>query len=613
MMGLILVMLIPIMGLYVYSNQTSTEVLREELHQSSRDQLRFFQDQVDTTIQSISLWPNLLLHDPDISELKDIFEKKTPYLDLDTMMLIKRIQQKLSIQQNSLNWISKLMIYSPTLGRVITASDVSDYNHADLKKRLRQGWQVRTETGTDGETTHYFSLITVTPYSSFNKPEAANLIIEAEFDSGNIRRMMDTFRADGERNPFYYKQGTGIIRSSASDERFAQALTEKLRSEPAPGEINLAEEDAGAPDYQIVDLEGESYLVNAERSSTTGWMLVDYLPLSEVMKPITKSNVLFYSSAVALLIMSLLVVYLIYAQVQVPIKQLVTSFQKLKNEDYSVRLTPKGNSEFSFLFTRFNSMVAQIQDLFGRVYLEKIHVKEARLKQLQSQINPHFFYNCFSFISSMAKLQNYGAIIAMSQNLSDYYRYTTRQERDFVSLTEEMELVGNYLDIQQMRMKRLSYDVHLPPWLKGTPVPPLVIQPLVENAVLHGIEPNLDAGRIVIRAEEKDGLYAITVDDDGQGLDESAMLELQKKLSRPMDEEMGCGLWNVHQRLNIRYGTSAGLAFSRSPLGGLRATLSWRAEHEEQDGRDERDERVKITSDMASEIVTTDNGKEQEE
>ncbi|MDQ6419481.1 histidine kinase [Paenibacillus sp. LHD-117] len=573
MMALILVMLIPIMGLYVYSNQTSTEVLREELHQSSRDQLRFFQHQVDTTIQSISLWPNLLLHDPDISELKDIFEKKSPYLDLDTMMLIKRIQQKLSIQQNSLNWISKLMIYSPTLERVITASGVYDYNHADLKKRLQQGWQVRTVKGADGEATHYFSLITVSPFSSFHKPEAANLIIEVEFDSGNIRRMLDTFRGDGERNPFYYKEETGIIFNSVSDESFAEALTEKLR-------FDAESDDTSTPDYQIIDLDGESFLVNAERSSTTGWMLVDYLPLSDVLMPIKKSNLLFYTSAAALLIMSLLVVYLIYAQVQVPIKQLVTSFRKLKNEDYSVRLKPKGDTEFSFLFTRFNAMAAQIQDLFGRVYLEKIHVKEARLKQLQSQINPHFFYNCFSFISSMAKLQNYPAIIAMTQNLSDYYRYTTRQEREFVALSEELELVGNYLDIQQMRMKRLSYEVYLPPWLRQQRIPPLVIQPLVENAVLHGIEPHLDAGRIVIRAEERDGGFAITVDDDGQGIVDADMLELQMKLARPMDEEMGCGLWNVHQRLHIRYGPHAGLAFSRSPLGGLRVTLTWSAHSE---------------------------------
>lgn len=559
MMAVILLMLIPIMGLYVYSNQTGTKVLRAELHESSRSQLQFFQHQVDTTIQSISLWPNLLLHDPDISELKDYFQQTSPYLDLDTIVLVKRIQQKLSAQQSSLNWISRLIIYSPSLGRAITASDVYSYDHSDLKQRLQQGWQVRTVIE-NGEWKHYFSLIIVSPLSSFHQPEKANLIIEVEFDSSNIVRLLDTFRGDGQRDPFYYKESEGIIENGLSNSDLIAKLVDSL--------LRGAEEP---PQNAVAKIDGQSYLVNAELSETTGWMLVDYVPLSDVLLPIKKSSLLFYTSAAALLLMSGIVAYLLYAQVQVPIRELVTSFQKLKNEDYTVRLKPKGSSEFSFLFTRFNSMVSQIQDLFQRVYLEKLHVKEARLKQLQSQINPHFIYNCFSFISSMAKLQNYKAIIAMSQNLSDYYRYATRQEREFVALEEEVELIVNYLDIGKMRMKRLHYDIAVPPWLKKQSIPPLVIQPLVENALQHGIEPCLESGRIAIAVEEAgEGSLSVTVDDDGKGMSEEALHELRKKLRFPMEGESGYGLWNVQQRLQLRYGAEAGLAFSRSPLGGLR-------------------------------------------
>lgn len=567
MMAVILLMLIPIMGLYIYSNQIGTNVLRAELHESSRSQLQFFQHQVDTTIQSISLWPNLLLHDPDISELKDYFQQTSPYLDLDTMVLVKRIQQKLSAQQSSLNWISRLIIYSPSLGRAITASDVYTYDFADVKQRLKQGWQVRTAEK-NGETSHYFSLITVSPLSSFHQPEKANLIIEVEFDSSNIVRLLDTFRGDGQRDPFYYKESEGVIKNGLSD----SVLIGKLAASLLEG----AEEP---PQNAVAKIDGQSFLVNAQLSDTTGWMLVDYVPLSDVTLPMRKSSLLFYISAAALLLMSGIVAYLLYAQVQVPIRQLVTSFQKLKNEDYTVRLKPKGSSEFSFLFTRFNSMVAQIQDLFQRVYLEKLHVKEARLKQLQSQINPHFIYNCFSFISSMAKLQNYNAIIAMSQNLSDYYRYATRQEREFVALEEELELIVNYLDIGKMRMKRLHYEITVPPWLRKQPVPPLVIQPLVENALQHGIEPCLESGRIMITVEEAgEGLLSVTVDDDGRGMSQEALHELGKKLRFPMDGEAGYGLWNVQQRLQLRYGAEAGLTFAKSPLGGLRVVLTWSPE-----------------------------------
>lgn len=574
MLAIIVILMVPIILLYSYSIKTSTDVLRAELEQSSRDQLKFFQQQMDTTIQSISLWPNLLIYDPDISNLKDKFDVTEDYLDLETIELVKRIQKKLSIQENSVNWVSKLRIYSPALERVITSSSVYSYRKAEMKKTLQNSWQASMTKDEDGVIEYIFTLRTVSPYSNVEHPNGANLIIEVEFSSRNMVRMLDSFRGDGQHNPFIYMDTGEFVFDTYSEKELMNELISL---------IDHAAIDQSA--YQIESINDESYLIIVERSTTTGWMLIDYLPLSEMMRPIEKTNTFFYASVFTLLLMAISVVYLLYVQVQVPIKQLVISFQKLKNEDYSVRLKPKGNTEFTFLFNRFNSMVSQIQALFKKSYLEQIHIREAKLKQLQSQINPHFFYNCFSFISSMAKLENYSAIIAMSQNLSDYYRYTTRQEKELVTITEELEFVRNYLDIGKMRMNRIEYDIKLAPWLKHEHIPPLVVQPLVENAVLHGIERSADSGRIVVTADEQDGWRIITVEDDGKGMQPDEMLELERSLHYPMHEDMGCGLWNVHQRMFIRYGKQAGITLSRSTLGGLCVTIKWQAEvkHEQEE------------------------------
>lgn len=547
--------------LYVYSNRTSTEVLRAELEKSNRDQLKFFQQQMDTTIHSVSQWPNLLIYDPDISTLKDIFDVESDYLDLNTIELIKRIQKKLSIQENSVNWQSKLRIYSPVLQRVITSSNVYMYNPDELRNDMRAGWQVTVD---ESEKLYAFTLKMASPYLSFHEPQHANLIIQVEFDSDNMVSMLDAYRGESERNPFYYISAHELVTLSHADRSFINELIPLL-------DVDAVEQS----EYKVIELAGESYLINMERSTTTGWVLIDYLPLSEMMLPIKKTNTLFYASVIALLIMALIVVYILYVQVQVPIKQLVTSFQRLKKEDYSVRLQPKGNTEFSFLFNRFNSMVSQIQELFQRSYLEQIHIREAKLKQLQSQINPHFFYNCFSFISSMAKLQNYKAIIAMSQNLSQYYRYTTRQEKEFVTIAEEIQFVRSYLDICAMRMQRLQYEIHVPVNLQQELIPPLAIQPLVENAIIHGIEPSSSAGYIKITVYQQDELLIVTVEDDGKGMKEQEIVALEKKLTYPMTEDMGCGLWNVHQRLTLRYGEQSGMTLGTSELGGVHAKLTW--------------------------------------
>ncbi len=562
---LLVLMLVPIVGLYFYSYRTSTDVLRSELDKSNANRLEFFQSQVDSNIESITLWPNLLVHDPDISDLKDTFDNPGSYLNLDLIELVKRIQQKLSIQESSVNWKSSLYIYSPSLKRVITDNDVKSYDEAELKKRMKQGWQARKET-VSGEERYSFSLFTVSPFTSFDRPEEASLVIEVQFDSANMVDMLNKFKSDGRRDPFYYNKDIGVIYNSSANRQVAQELVRKLESGSLMGGGN-----------RKVELDGGQYLVNMQPSRTTDWWLIDYIPLSEVIAPIVKSNRLFYVSVGSLLLMSCMMAYVLYAQVQVPMRQLVGSFQKLKYEDYSIRLVPKGKGEFGYVFMRFNSMVAQIQELFQKVYLEKIHVREARLKQLQSQINPHFFYNCFSFISSMAKLNNVKAVVTMSQSMSAYYRYTMRQERDFVSLSEELSFVSTYLEIQKMRMSRLQVEIETPPWLRNLEIPPLLIQPIVENAILHGIEEKAGVGLVRITAVEEEGFIRIIVEDNGNGMEEKALAALKQQLAMPMDDKTGCGLWNVNQRLKLRFGDDAGLSFICSPMGGLGVVLQWQS------------------------------------
>lgn len=561
---LIILMLVPIVALYFYSNNTSTGVLKDELNKSNINQLIFFQDQVNANIDILAMWTNLLIQDPDISEWKDVPEDE-PYLDLDKINLVKRIQTKINIQENSSDWNSRVYIYSPKLNRVISVNDIDTYDQSKLNQTIHQGkgWQVK-QTGSGPAGRFLFSWFTVSPYSSISTPEKANVIIEVQFDSVNIMNMLDKFKSDGRRDPFYYKKGTGVIYNRTADQSLANELIRTLEEHKLQDREN-----------RTVKIRGENYLVNIVLSEATGWYLIDYMPLSEIVQPIRKSNQLFYISVGGVLLMSFIAAYLLYAGVQVPLKQLVQGFRRLKSGDYSVRMVPKGNTEFSFVFTRFNSMVAQIQELFEKVYMEKIHVREARLKQLQSQINPHFFYNCFSFISSMAKLKDYQAVVAMSHNLSRYYRYTTRQERDVVPLSEELEFAINYLEIQKLRMKRLHYEVDIPPGMRRLLIPPLMIQPLVENAVVHGIESHADSGIVRITGECSSHELRLIVEDNGKGMSGDRLLALQEKLCRPLDEAMGCGLWNVHQRMQLRFGEESGITLAQSPLGGVKVILRW--------------------------------------
>ncbi|KZE65548.1 histidine kinase [Paenibacillus jamilae] len=566
--SIVIVLLIPVLILYIYSNQTTTDVLREELNQSNYNQLTFFQNQVNTNIEMISSWPHLLIHDPDVASFQAIFLKDKT-LNLDGINLVKRIQTKLGLQESSSNWRTGLSIYSPSLGRVVSENGAGFYDQKALNQSITNGWQV-SKKRVYGKDQFIFSLYTLSPFSSLANPETANTIIKVEFDSSNIQDMLDRFKGDGRKEPFYYKKGVGVIYNRSANEELSGQLITKLEK------LGLHEVD-----NLTVKMGDESYLVHAVRSQTTGWYLIDYMPLSDMMSPIYSSNRLFYITVAGSLLVGIIGAYLLHSQVQVPILQLVRAFRRLKDGDYAVRLSPRGSHEFAFLSRQFNLMVEQIQELFEKVYVEKLHVKEARLKQLQSQINPHFFYNCFSFITSMAKLRNHEAVVAMAHNLSKYYRYTTRQERDRVPLSDEVEFVQYYLKIQQMRMPRLTFTIDIPPQADSLLVPPLVLQPLVENAVLHGIEPQVEEGIIRIKTECVGSSMYLIVDDNGLGLSEEGITSLILALEKPVEEKSGYGLWNVHQRMRLHFGEGAGLDFSLSPLGGLRVILKWPLSMEE--------------------------------
>jgi two-component system sensor histidine kinase YesM len=289
-----------------------------------------------------------------------------------------------------------------------------------------------------------------------------------------------------------------------------------------------------------------------------------------------------YAVACLLLVFGVIASYYLYRNLQVPIQELVRHVRRIERGDYSSRISMKGGSEFSFLFFRFNEMAETVQNLLERVYEEQIRSREAMLKQLQSQINPHFLYNCLFYIKNMARLGDEESVVAMALNLGEYFRYTTRMNKETALFQEELDVVVNYLEIQNLRMKRIAYQIEVPEPIRMLVIPRLMLQPIVENAVIHGIEPIDGKGEIRIRGEVHEGEYRVVVEDNGVGLDDDQLSQLQIRLELPEEEvSASYGLWNVNQRLKLMFAPGSGLLVSRSPLGGLAVTVVMKLEKEE--------------------------------
>ncbi|WP_217591898.1 sensor histidine kinase [Cohnella sp. GbtcB17] len=560
---LILILLVPLLTMYMISNRTSVSVLERHIRESQLDRMTYLYRQLDNNVNQLSMMANMLLRDPTVREFRDmeLYENDMNYNALKT---VQTISQKLMLQSVANAFTNSVVIYAPKIGKAVGQSSLVYYDAGDIAQRAVPDW--RYDAARDR-----FVLYAFDPISEQGLAENARLIVEVGFTADNIVKLLDNNdRAQSGGGTFLLDPArmTSIVPVGSA------SIADRLKAELGGRTI----ESRG---YDTIEIDHVGYFVNYMQSEELGWYLVDYVPVQDILTPITESRRYFILFASVLLVVSLLISYVLYQNIRRPIKALIRGVQQLKKGNYAARIPVKKDNEFTFLFHKFNDMAEEIDLLVGKVYAEQLRSREATLKQLQSQINSHFLYNCLAFMKSMAVLEEKEAIIAMSVSLSKYYRYTTRNEHQLVAVREEMALVDNYLRIQGLQMKRLRVSIELPDALLDKQIPRLLIQPVVENAIVHGIEPRAEAGSIVIRGSSANGEHTIVVEDDGPGMTEEARGALSRKINLPLTDEIGCGLWNVHQRLRYQFGDRSGLRFEASAAGGLTTILHWHDSIEE--------------------------------
>nr|WP_154892404.1 sensor histidine kinase [Paenibacillus xylanexedens] len=560
---LIVLLFIPIIIMYTYSNNVTYNVVSKELQISNTKQLTFLASQIDSRINQMMDFSLILSRDPNVRAFNGLNIWDDRY---DQMQTRYAIQEKMVLQSGVTDiWNTRYAVYSQQNQDVIANYNRSSgYDEDYLKRNMSGQWTYGDQGAESQEGMQSFYWFYTDSLAQPGMLTGSNLVIEASFSYENIQNMLDTYKAGGQGDPFLYHKGNDPILNRSADKQLSEELIRYL--------------DTHSPEdttQDVVKLNGKKYLVSAVKSSYLDWHLVDVIPLYQILQPISLSRNLFYLFMTLLFVVGISASILLYRNIQSPIKKLIQGLRRVQRGDYSVRLHSKDQNEFSFLFHRFNDMSHQIQDLIENVFHEKIRAKEATLKQLQAQINPHFLYNCLGYIINMAQMKDEQAVVSMAHNLSAYYRYTTRMERETSSLRDEIKLLINYLDIQKLRNGRIEYHIDIPEDMLAQSVPRLMLQPMVENSVLHGVAKSYSSGEIRITGESVDGYGKIYIDDDGPGLSSEQYEALNLKMQEPLQEEMGCGLWNTNQRIMHLFGSQSYLQFGPSPLGGFRTEIVW--------------------------------------
>ncbi|WP_372631122.1 sensor histidine kinase [Cohnella sp.] len=529
-----------VMIMYTYTINTSLNTVREDIQINNLNRLRFMTNNLDRSVEQMNMLAMALEADSKVAllpsvNLMDNYEQVQLMLDLTA---------KMNLQSFSGGWVNQISIHSRLLNKWIGSTPLQE---APPDRKPMSGWRL------DSIGSRFINERNLNTYT-----------IRISFPQSNLLAILNSSAVNGNESFFFHPDHPVIASRSSDPERIDDVLN---RLAPL-----LSGRQEGTA---TISIDGVDYMVNFLLSGTLGWYMIDYLPLDQALQPIKRTQTFFFIACALLFLGGVVTLLFLYRKVQVPIVTLLKGVRLLKHGDFSFRIRKASRNEFDILYESFNDMAEQIGDLIDKVYKEKIVSREAMVKQLQAQINPHFLYNCLFFIDNMTRLGNDEAVTAMTKNLAEYFRYTTRLNEPMTTLEKELGVVENYLNIQCLRMNRLQYEIDIPDSMRKLPVPKLLIQPLAENSVIHGIEQKRSAGLIRVTGAEDETRYRIVVEDDGKGMNEAGIAELLRRIEQPLDESMGCALWNIRQRMGIHFESPASLTIAPSPLGGLGITLTW--------------------------------------
>lgn len=551
--------IIPFLVLGIFTFSKSSEVIMQEASDNSRQIVRQVSEKIDYNIKDVDKNTLLFVRNSQTQNiLNSNFSKETLYKRKENQMEIESAMQTFL---NTRNEIESIYIYRTDGDEFYI--DNSTYNKEVRKRIVMKRTQISARAEMKNGKNDWISLnldkglITASRaiYDTINLNRLGLLVINIQ------EKYLRDLYSNIEMSPnsfFIIKNQSGEIVSTNS----------KLNSEELSNIIINMQKD----DYNLDFTYNGKYFIAKSSCEYTGWEVLGFIPKSELVSGINKlgSNIILICVICA--IISVILLVLLSSYIINPIMKLTKLMKKVEQEDFTVKAEIYSKDEVGELTNVFNNMIAKIRYLIEEVYKQQIVKKEAEFKLLQAQINPHFLYNTLDSINWIAKINGVEDISKMVVALGQLMRVSIAKGKRSVTLEQELEYINNYLVIQVMRYRdKFKVILEIDEVSKKCIVPKMLLQPIVENALVHGIERKTGKGYVIIRAVTESGNLLIDVNDDGQGMSGDKCKEILKigdsDINTLKDEiHTGIGISNVDQRIKMLYGQEFGINI-QSELG----------------------------------------------
>ncbi|NRF94928.1 sensor histidine kinase [Paenibacillus frigoriresistens] len=323
----------------------------------------------------------------------------------------------------------------------------------------------------------------------------------------------------------------------------------------------------------LTSFQHEKTLVVSSDVPSFGWKLISMAPLVSLTADTRKITVLIVFIGLICLFFALLGAGMLSQLIAKPIMGLTKHMKKVKEGSLDIEFQVISEDEIGLLASGFNAMIRRVQELLTNINFEQKKKREYELALIQAQIKPHFLYNTLDVIYTLSEMGRARDVQRTTKALADFYRAALSKGRETITIEEEVRNVKDYLSIQRIRYSDVfTFEFDIRAEVLGGLIPKLTIQPLVENAIYHGLKTKGSLGLLKVTGEIVAGKIKIIVSDDGVGMLPQRLEALVKKPESP-EQAVGYGLRNVNDRIQLYFGNDYGLQIESQPGQGTEVTL----------------------------------------
>lgn len=564
--GYFLLILLPLVIISLFAVERSRDILYEQAVERSKLALSSAMNQFDLALQNVEEISTLIAGDLGINELLNKNNVNfSPQSIVDFSDILEKLSNYVSVNRF---FVSNISVYHQASNMFIS----THYGGKKLTSETQQEWLVEAARKNGTGVSYVMSDSPVAEGISFGQM--------TNTDSISLIRAMDLSNSDRQSN---------LLMVSFNKSRLLTIVKTLLPSENS--RITLLNEKG-----EVVVETGKVYeehisdkdMTVAIDSGYSAWRLALVQPKSELYKE-TDQLRLFTVAIIGLsILLAVIISWVVYSGIASPVLKLSRGMKRLSSGELNIHVDTKRKDEFGFLIQSFNKMAVVQKHLIEDHYEQQLRLTTTELKFLQSQINPHFLYNTLDSIYWTAKNYDADEISEMVMNLSKFFRLSLNKGRQVFTIEESITHLHYYIRIQQLRfMDNFTVEYQISDDSKGVPLLKLLLQPLVENAIIHGMEGKSSGGNLIISSRiDRGQTVKISVQDNGPGIEEERLSYIQHELemlgSRRMpastqDEEHVkdlFGLRNVLGRMKLYYGNEAHLTLHSVSGEGTTITIS---------------------------------------